>query len=332
MAAVKHDNEDEKVSDLPLGYDLNYSYEDGKLATIDEITSEIEKLAEVNPKNALNRSRYEDVVKVTDSVSSMVVFSTILFLGWMHAMYVVVATQVIIPGRNGVMTNSNIISTTANVVCFVAVCASFIVDSFFEKSKTLVGIKFDNLFGFHGGNKEEEEMVSLSGVQFWVYLPWLAILSFELLTLSCMLEFYNGIDHMIVYLGFVILGYVMVAYTTSCATWLEIRVFLTLIFYSSALFYPAVIDVVANTFPEKSNNTLSGDNVQYSILDYWGNSDLQYRTYFPNGTISSEMTETVATAISSTALCTSLLLVFQIVFNYCKRVDVSVIPSVNTGV
>jgi hypothetical protein len=268
---------------------------DGYLASAATAVADTEKQVRVALRaspgvNSESRARKENVHVAAHPIG--VLGLAFVFTTWMHAVFIAIEAHLFLADRPE-MTQSNIVAVTANVIVWLFSWVSMIRDN----KRNLVGVKSYSLFS--AGSVD----TGFDGHQFWIYYPPASILAFELLSFSAHIEFFNGIDHMILYLSFVGLCYVLVSFTTSCATWLQIRVYITTMFLLSCIFYPAV--AAYNTdIGFKVNNTISGVNTHFGMMDFWGGSErtLGYKTYHTNFTVATDMSTTGSLAYSSTAL------------------------------
>lgn len=291
------------LKDLPTGYNGERQTVElpfvGDSADINKLEMNMVSVLQPEPgKTAAQRVVEEDVFAVNDITNAVVLALGGAFVAWMHFTFMFIEGQMLTP--NTPLTDGNIIAITANVVCLVASILLVTIDATYFK-KTHVGLKLSGIFG----SKETDDN-GLTGGQFWIYWPPLSIMAYELLALSAWTQLYNGFDHMIVYLAFRILCYVLVATSTSCATWLQTNLYVTTFFLATILFMPTTGGFKMD-LGEKSNNTLSGPNVHYAMMMYFENTDMQIRSYATNYTVLVDSTTQGKLGVTSSALILSSL-------------------------
>jgi hypothetical protein len=290
------------MENLPTGY--NQTRAVVKLETfgvdskeLGELEQQLTDALQPEPnKSAEERVKAEEVYAVKKITNDIVLTLGCVFVAWMHFAFMFIEAQMLTPGAS--RTDANIVAISANVVCLVSSIILIIIDATKDGGKHHVGLKHTNIFG--GGVSD----MGVSGGQFWIYWPPLAIMSYELLALSAWTQLYNGFDHMILYLAFRILCYVLVSSSTSCATWLQVNLYVTTLFLQTILFMPTTggyhMDLGA-----KSNNTLSGSNVHYAMMLYFENTDLQVRSYAANYTVLVDSTTQGKLALTCSAMILS---------------------------
>lgn len=291
------------LTELPTGYNGERQTVELPFVGDSDMISDAEKLmtSTLQPepgKTAVQRAEVEQVYAVKDITNAIVLVLGGAFVAWMHFTFMFIEGQMLTP--NTPLTDGNIIAITANVVCLVSSILLVIIDAT-KYSKTHVGLKLSGIFG----SKETDDN-GLTGGQFWIYWPPLAIMAYELLALSAWTQLYNGFDHMIVYLAFRILCYVLVAKSTSCATWLQTNLYVTTFFLATILFMPTTGGFKMD-LGEKSNNTLSGPNVHYAMMMYFENTDMHIRSYATNYTVLVDSTTQGKLGVTSSALILSSL-------------------------
>lgn len=289
-------SEQDLMTDLPTGYNQERAVVSVDLPDIGEIEKQLTDALQPEPnKSASDRVMAEEVHATTPITNNVVLVLACVFVSWMHFAFMFAEAQMLTP--NTKMTDSNIVAISANAICLFSSLMLVVLDAV-KNGKHHVGLKYKNIFGI--GNME----MGLSGGQFWIYWPPLAIMSFELLALSAWTQVYVGFDHMLLYLAFRVLCYVLVSNSTSCATWVQVNLYVTLLFLQSITFMVTTggyhMDLGA-----KSNNTLSGPNVHYAMMMYFENADLHLRSYASNYTLLYDSTTQGNLAISCSAMILS---------------------------